>query len=320
MSRVGSTGAGLRARAVDAFRTACRYDVLAFKPGNVSIEVPGHGMTARDFLRSAAVAAEPASRVDDGLGASLLAAVDATVTAVGCNTNLGILLLCVPLMHAAQRHDPAGSLRSRLRSVLATTTVGDAVAAFAAIRRANPAGLGTVSCEDVHAEPTLPLSEIMALASARDTIAAQYANAFDAVFNVGIPALRAAREQQGTLSWAMTAAYFTFLVRYPDTHVVRKWGAATAASVQQRGRAVESALKACEDQARRRSILAAFDNELKNEGVNPGTSADLTVASLLAWLLDTDLTGRAPLSGAGEPEVTSNDLGEIPISPIENEE
>ena len=33
--------AARRAWVMDAFRTACRYDVLAFKPGNVSVETEG---------------------------------------------------------------------------------------------------------------------------------------------------------------------------------------------------------------------------------------------------------------------------------------
>ena len=52
---------------------------------------------------------------------------------------------------------------------------------------------------------------------------------------------------------------------------------------------IHSALEACENRAARYSLLVKWDAELKNEGVNPGTSADLTVASLLALLLDTAL-------------------------------
>lgn len=285
----GPASALSRALVMDVFRTACRYDVLAFKPGNVGIDSPGHGMTARDFLQSAAVAALPATAVEAGIGASVLAAVEATVSTVGCNTNLGILLLCVPLMHAALMRDPAQSLRPRLQRILATTTRSDAVAAFAAIRRAKPAGLGSAPQEDVNTAPTVSLRETMALAAARDSIAAQYVDGFDAVFTTGIPVLRAACRQAQTLSSGTTACYFAFLSRYPDSHIARKWGAATAADVQRQGQAVESALKACEDSARRRSVLAAFDDALKDEGVNPGTSADLTVASILAWLLDTAL-------------------------------
>ncbi len=295
--------AARRAWVMDAFRTACRYDVLAFKPGNVSVESPGHRMTARDFLVSAAVAAAPAAAAA-GVGASVCVAMDATVAAVGCNTNLGILLLAVPLMHAALVRGPRQSLHASLQQVLARTTVADSVAVFAAIRRANPAGLGSAAREDVHAVPTLPLREIMALAAARDSIAAQYANGFAEIFALGIPTLRAKFQQGAALSEATTACFMRFLSAFPDTHIARKQGAVAAAEIQRRGQAVESTWKACQNPTRRRSLLAAFDNALKSEGVNPGTSADLTVASLLAWLLATaPIPGRSPARvwHTGEP-------------------
>jgi triphosphoribosyl-dephospho-CoA synthase len=286
MSRTESGFALARTAAVEAFRTGCRYDVLALKPGNVSIECPGHGMTARDFLVSAAAAAAPATEIRNGLGASLRTAVEASVSAVGCNTNLGILLLCVPLLHAALKRDPARSLRLRLQHGLRATTVHDAAAAFVAIRRANPGGLGAAAREDVHTTPTLPLREIMELAATRDLIAAQYADDFAAIFEVGIPVLRDLCAQRESLQWAVTRCYLTFLGTYPDSHIARKWGPVVAETVRAQGRTVESTLKACEDPVRRLSILTEFDHALKRAGLNPGTSADLTVASVVAWLLE----------------------------------
>lgn len=299
MSTTGALFALPRAVALDAFRTGCRYDVLAVKPGNVSIAHAGHGMTARDFLVSAAAAAGPATDPHAGLGASLFAAVKASVDAAGCNTNLGILLLCVPLLHAALRPQRAPALRPRLRQVLHNTSVADAAAAFAAIRTANPAGLGAAPEQDVYSAPTVPLRDAMGLAAARDSVAAQYADDFSAVFDVGMPALGAVIAAGEPLSWAVTRCYLAFLATYPDSHIARKRGGAIAAAVQARGQAVASALKACEDPRARSSILAVFDQELKNEGVNPGTSADLTVASLVAWLLDTDL--RKCANGTASP-------------------
>jgi triphosphoribosyl-dephospho-CoA synthase len=289
------------ALAADAFRLACRYDVLAFKPGNVSVEHSRHGMTARDFLSSARVASEPACRIGDGMGASIRAAVNATIAEVGCNTNLGIILLSVPLLHAALKPHASRALAPRLQALLAATTVADADAVFAAIRRAQPAGLGKVTEEDVHAPASKTLRDVMTLAAAHDCIAAQYADGYAAVFARGVPVFEMKCRQGACLSVAMTDCFFAFLTWRPDTHIARKWGAQIAASVQQRAQAVESALKACEDPSRRTSILSAFDNELKSAGVNPGTSADLTVASLLAWLLDTalnaDSSGTAPPYG-----------------------
>jgi triphosphoribosyl-dephospho-CoA synthetase len=49
---------------------------------------------------------------------------------------------------------------------------------------------------------------------------------------------------------------------------------------------VESHIKACDNPRTAVPILLKMDNKLKAEGVNPGTSADLTIASLAAWRFD----------------------------------
>ena len=77
----------------DAYLAACRLDVTVRKPGNVSETSPGHGMRAEDFYRSAAVSADSLCDPTFGLGERVYNAVSATRAAVGCNTNLGILLL-----------------------------------------------------------------------------------------------------------------------------------------------------------------------------------------------------------------------------------
>ena len=71
------------------------------KPGNVSVASPGHGMSADDFRASAAAILEPMTQPEVSVGERILASISATRSVVGCNTNLGIVLLCAPLSHAA---------------------------------------------------------------------------------------------------------------------------------------------------------------------------------------------------------------------------
>lgn len=268
---------------------ACRMDVVAFKPGNVSLHAPGHGMRAEDFLASARVActalAEPEARV----GARIEAAVTATLQAVGQNTNLGIVLLLAPLARACSRSVAgaagAGDLAARVATVLADLDIGDTAACFRAIRRARPAGLGRVAAADVHAEPDLDLLAVMRLAAGRDLVARQYANGYADIFARGVPLLVEARRRYRSLAWATTRCYLAFLAGAPDTHIVRKHGQDLAEAVAAQARAVETAVEACENPRRLIPMLEAFDHELKSRGVNPGTSADLTVASVSALLL-----------------------------------
>src|SRR5664279_5781975 len=84
---------------------ACEVDVQAFKPGNVSVYADGHDMSVADFRLSAKVSTEPLCNFDYSLGEKIYYAVKATREAVGCNTNLGIILLCAPLIQAmSQKH------------------------------------------------------------------------------------------------------------------------------------------------------------------------------------------------------------------------
>jgi triphosphoribosyl-dephospho-CoA synthase len=76
------------------------------------------------------------------------------------------------------------------------------------------------------------------------------------------------------------AIYLAFLSRFPDTHIVRKFGPAAGAAVQQEAGEILPLFKAAPHDCL--AALLAFDARLKARGFNPGTSADLTVATLFA--------------------------------------
>ena len=270
----------------EAILTACRLDVIAFKPGNVSLDSPGHGMTAADFLLSARIIAPILSAAGATVGQRIRRSVEATAAGVGCNTNLGIVLLAAPLAHAALQHSADPGLRPRVNGVLSRLTVDDAKQAFAAIRCARPAGLGRSQDQDVRGEPTLDLFSVMACAAERDRIAYQYAHSFEDVFLVGVGAVREYLNRWGSLAWATVGCYLRFLGAIPDSHVQRKFGPGVAGEVLGLAAEVETVLKACENPQSHGLVLEEFDRDLKARGVNPGTSADLTVASLIAFWLE----------------------------------
>jgi triphosphoribosyl-dephospho-CoA synthase len=273
------------ARIDDALRRACRFDVIAFKPGNVSIESPGHDMHAVQFLRAAAVATPCLMNRDRSLGEIIFDAVRASVRVTQCNTNLGIILLAAPLVRAALLRNDNESLHDRVRSVLRNADVADAGAVYAAIRYAAPGGLGRSAEADVADEPELRLQEVMRIAAVRDRIAFQYAHDFSDLFDFTVPLLRHYRDRWHSIAWASVGVYLALLSRYNDTHIARKFGSDTAAAVRSSARALESDFKACENPATLAAQLQDFDCGLKRGGVNPGASADLTVASVLTLLL-----------------------------------
>jgi triphosphoribosyl-dephospho-CoA synthase len=261
-----------------AFIASCHAEIEALKPGNVHRYAAGHGMIAEEFLLSASAAAGPLTLTGADVGRRILGAVEATLAAVGKNTNLGILLLCGPLAAAAEL---AGtSLRENLAVVLARLDRQDSQDVFAAIRLASPAGLGTATRHDVHGPAEADLGEIMAEAAPRDRIARQYVSGYDDIFVTGFDALAWARSRDLAPDRRTTFVYLTFLAAFPDTHLMRKCGNAAAVEVQAKGRAIFATFERndgeCLDE------LVALDGELKAAGRNPGTSADLTVATLFA--------------------------------------
>ncbi len=261
-----------------AFVASCEAELAALKPGNVHVHADGHGMTVADFRRSAAAAAEPLCRVGSTVGARIRDSVAASLAAVTCNTNLGIILLAAPLIVAAE--SGRTTLRDTLATVLDGLTVADAVDAYAAIAQANPGGIGNVAQQDIFSPPTVTLREAMAMAGERDLVARQYATGFADVFALGTPRLEAARRQGAAVDWATTLVFLDFLAGFPDSHIARKFGLDTARSVQRA--AADLRLTLPDDPAAAFPALLAFDDDLKRRGLNPGTSADLTVASLLA--------------------------------------
>ncbi|MGO4611516.1 triphosphoribosyl-dephospho-CoA synthase, partial [Variovorax sp. 2RAF20] len=75
---------------------------------------------------------------------------------------------------------------------------------------------------------------------------------------------------------AVTAVYLAFLARFPDSHIARKHGLPAARRVSNRARLFHGRFEA--GQSIDPEEFAQWDRELKAAGVNPGTSADLTVA------------------------------------------
>lgn len=267
-----------------AYRAACHLELRALKPGNVHIHADGHGMSVAQFLASADVTAPILARPGLSVGERIFEAVAATRAAVGCNTNLGILLLAAPLAQAALTGgDP---LRDRLGRVLADLTVQDAEWTFRAIALADPAGLGRVDGADVHAPARVTLLAAMREAQDRDRIARQYATDFADVFETGVPYLRHWLNAGKSYEEATERLYIHLLASIPDSHVVRKYGLERAEWL--RGRASELSENTGQDRAftLTRSRLGDLDRELKYNGVNPGTTADGVVGCLLAhWLM-----------------------------------
>lgn len=264
---------------------ACDLELQAFKPGNVSVYADGHDMTVADFQVSARVSSEPITNPAYSLGQKIYYAVKETRKEVHCNTNLGILLLAGPLMQAIEKYQQNISLRDNLAIILQQTTVEDAAWVFKAITLAAPGGLGKSERQDANNIPNITLTETMKIASGKDRIALQYISNYQDIFEKMVLMYNLALEQWVDQKWAVAVIYADFLSQFFDSHIVRKYGNRFAGFVSAKMRAVTE-LMAVGNHANIMDMLFVVDADFKSRGINPGTTADLTVATLLTVELE----------------------------------
>lgn len=266
---------------------ACIWEATAAKPGNVYRGADFEDLTYADFLTSAAVIGPIIDRTaEQGVGATILAAVAATRAAVATNTNLGMLLLITPLAAV-----PCGvRLSESIEQVLAGLNYDDACAVYRAIPLAQPGGMGEVAEADVHEPPPagLTLRAAMQMAADRDLIARQYANGFVEVFRTAGRIEHHAADGQ-PLGEAIVLAFMELLVEEPDSLIARKLGPDAAREVSQHAATILDSRRHGEDSFH--AMRAEYDFWLRADGHrrNPGTTADVIAAALFVLLRENRL-------------------------------
>lgn len=264
-----------------AYQYACEVELQAFKPGNVSVYADGHGMTVEDFRVSAKQSAAPISDVNYSLGERIYYAVKATRDAVGCNTNLGIILLSAPLLMAAEKASTVPELRIRLAEILANSTITDAEWVFRAIALAAPGGLGESKQQDVAQKPDVTLTRAMQIASEKDRIALQFTTNYKDVFDFLVLRYNFALNRWGDAGWSAVAVFSAMLAKYPDSHIERKYGNLHTRMVMDTMALVDDKLSEAGKPEQLVDYLKIIDTKFKLAGINPGTTADLTVVTVL---------------------------------------
>ena len=263
---------------------ACVYEATAAKPGNVHRGADFDDLTYPDFITSGVMIAPAMERAAAGaaLGETVLEAVQATSSAVGTNSNLGIILLLAPLAMVPRDVD----LQKGISDVLSMLTENDARDVYAAIAAAQPSGLGEVEEHDVASTPPDDLLVAMRAASDRDLVARQYADNFAQVLGEIVPLLCGGVSKGWALWDTIVWAHVSIMSRYPDSLIARKLGSETAAQSAVRAAAVLDSGEPGDEAYHRQ--LADFDFWLRADGHrrNPGTTADLITAGLFAALRD----------------------------------
>lgn len=270
---------------------ACLWEVTASKPGNVHRGSDFDALTFADFVASA-VAIGPVFDAASGrpVGDTVLRAIEATRQVVATNTNLGIVLLLAPLAAA-----PCGTpLSTGVVEVLRQIDPEDCRQVYAAIRLAEPGGMGSVAEGDVAAQPPTDLIAAMRLASERDLVARQYTNGFADVLGVAVPRLVVGLDRGWSLAEAIVRLHLELMRDYPDSLIARKCGQDFARETAAAAGSVLSVGEPGDDVYH--GALADFDFWLRSDHArrNPGTTADMVAATLFAALREGIVTASMP--------------------------
>lgn len=233
----------------------------------------------------------------------------------GGNTHLGVILLFVPMAAAVgmtlatSNNLDMADLRENFARVMKSTTCEDAAETYDAIALASPGGMGKVvgekapdltsdEAKGVLLKENLTLYDVMKVASEWDTVAKELVTALQITCNVGFPTLQTLYLETRDINIAIVHAYLKLLSIYPDSFIARNVGLKHTSNVSE---AVKIGMKTAEEVSEKareilqlgglktsegRGALFKFDGELKTRKLNPGTTADLTAASLMLALLN----------------------------------
>lgn len=265
-----------------AFEYACKLDVFSIKPGNVFFNHPAYGMTHKDFLQSSMACSDIICENGMDIGIKVLECVKASFDVVGCNTNLGIILLCAPIVEAIYLDKDHKFLQSNLKIVIDGIDEKQTASIYKAINMAHAGGMGSKEEFDLNEDNSsnFRLFEAMSFASSYDYIASEYISYFHNVINTISPSWRNYFNNMKDDKCATTATFLNLISSTPDSLIARKHGESVAKEVSARFKDISDDYCSSEAPKNLNNKLLLLDSELKIQGLNPGTTADVVVASI----------------------------------------
>ena len=265
------------------------------KPGNVHRTRDYDDMEFEDFVISGIVIGdtirEACSDVDvenPKLGKYILQAVTETDKWIKNNTNLGIVMMTTPIAVAAAISDSFDAIRENVKVVMANTSVDDACDLYDAINIADAGGMGDQDEYDVSSgnaknelrQNNQTMYDVLKISAPWDMLAREMTSDMPAVFEIGYPTYnKLVLEKPKNEACVLT--FLTILSQVPDTLISRKYGSDDALKVSMMTRDLLN----IKDEPDFADKLKEFDDYLFNNKYNPGTTADLTAASIFVSYL-----------------------------------
>lgn len=265
------------------------------KPGNVHRTRDYDDMVFEDFVISGIVIGdavrEACTDVDVEnplLGKYILQAVAETDRWIKNNTNLGIMMMTMPIAVAAAISDDFDEIRPNVVKLMANTSVDDACDLYDAINIADAGGMGDQDEYDVASDNAKKelrdnnqtMYDVLKISAPWDMLAREMTSDMPAVFELGYPTYHELKKEKSPND-ACVLTFLTILSQVPDTLISRKYGSDEAIKISMMTRDLLK-LRDADDFAVR---LKEFDDYLFKNDYNPGTTADLTAASIFVSYL-----------------------------------
>ena len=260
----------------------CDTEIKSLKPGNVHKYSKSHDMSTKDFYKSSLIISKTLTENNLNLSYKILNSVKKIKSNVKKNTNLGIILMLSPIVTIIEKEGLINKkkLIIKIKSLIKKQNIKNSTPIFKAILLCSPGGLGSSKKYDVKNHPRTNLFKAMKFSKKRDLIAKQYCNGFEDILNTGIPAYKKFYKKWGKVNWALTGVYLSFLKKFNDSHIIRKKGKKVAINVKKEAKKYYYYLINNKNLSKIKRKLLIFDKNLKSKEINPGTAADLTVATL----------------------------------------
>ncbi len=268
------------------------------KPGNVHRNRNYDDMVFEDFIISGVVIGNTMEEAalhsksienlsDANLGKYIFDAVSETDRWIANNTNLGIMMMCVPIAAAASISDDFSQIQENVGRLMDATTVEDAVNLYDAISLADAGGMGDQEEFDVMSEKAKDelrannqtMYDVLKISAGWDRLALELTSKMPVSFGIGYPTFSKFIDNcddVDAINKATVLTFMTLLSEIPDTLISRKYGDEVAEEVSKKAKELLE-FKDSDDFVDR---LLEFDDYLYENKYNPGTTADLTAASI----------------------------------------
>ncbi len=278
------------------------------KPGNVHRTHDMEDLTYEDFLISSITIGNhlevsahsgfecyPNMLSQIKVGELILRCIEDTQRFVKSNTNLGICMLLVPLsatFGALIHEDAINNLPIILNTIIRNSDSDDAVALTKAINMARAGGLdGKTLKYDVNDSNTLDdirqndinMYDLLEMSAKYDKISYELVNGLPIITEIGYPTY-AKYMNDYSRNDVTLQIYLEILSKEPDTLITRKYGQKAAKNVSKDAKDILEDTSIATDE--RYQAIEDFDKVLNLKKYNPGTTADLTAASLFVGMTD----------------------------------